>query len=51
MDEHDDDLASEVIEGEELEGDTFEPEDEEGLRNSEHTDEEQPPSTEDDSEI
>jgi hypothetical protein len=52
MDEHDDDLAPEVNEGEEIESATFEPEDEEGLRNSEHTDEdEQAPSTEDDSEI
>jgi hypothetical protein len=35
MDEHDDDLASEVIEGEEIESDTFEAEDDEGVRSAE----------------
>ena len=52
MDEHDDDLASEVIEGEEIESDTFEAEDDEDVLSAEDGEEkedEAPP--EDDSEI
>jgi hypothetical protein len=40
MDEHEDDLASEVNEGEEIESDTFEPEgdeDDEDARAAEHS--------------
>jgi hypothetical protein len=36
MDEHEDDLASEVKEGEEIETDTFEPEGEDDVRAVEH---------------
>ena len=46
MDEHDDDLASEVIEGEELEIDTFEPGDDEdvpGEENPEESNQDDPP--------
>ena len=52
MDEHDDDLASEVIEGEELESETFDAEDDENVGSAEHSEEiepEDPP--EDESEI
>ena len=52
MDEHDDDLASEVIEGEEIESDTFEAEDDEDVRSTEDGEEsEDEAPTEDDSEI
>jgi hypothetical protein len=55
MDEHDDDLASEVIEGEEIESDAFEPEDDEDedeARSADNSDDsEQDAPTEDDSEI
>jgi hypothetical protein len=52
MDEHDDDLASEVIEGEEIESDAFEVEDDEDLQNAEEAEggEEEAPS-EDESEL
>ena len=53
MDEHDDDLASEVIEGEEIESDAFEAEDDhEDVRNEDNpeTGEEEAP-TEDESEL
>jgi len=46
MDEHDDDLASEVIEGEELEIDTYEPADDEDVpaeENSEESNQDDPP--------
>ena len=54
MDEHDDDLASEVIEGEEIESDTFEPadEDEDEIQSAEELPEsDDQAATEDDSEI
>ena len=52
MDEHDDDLASEVIEGEEIETDTFDPDDDEIVESAEETGEsEQEPETGDDGEI
>ena len=52
MDEHDDDLASEVIEGEEIESDTFEPEDEEEVQSAEElTEGDDEAASEDDSEI
>jgi hypothetical protein len=52
MDEHDDDLASEVIEGEEIESDTFEPADEEEVQSTEELEEgDDEAATEDDSEI
>lgn len=52
MDEHDDDLASEVVEGEEIESDTFEAEDDEDVQSAEdgEASEDEAP-TEDDSEI
>ena len=52
MDEHDDDLDSEVIEGEEIETDTFDADDDESVEGAEHSAEgEQEAETEDDSEI
>jgi hypothetical protein len=52
MDEHDDDLASEVIEGEEIESDTFEAEADEDVRSAEAGEESEGEApTEDDSEI
>ena len=51
MDEHDDDLASEVIEGEEIESDAFEPADEEEVQSAEELEEGDEASTDDDSEI
>ena len=38
MNEHDDDLASEVIEGEEIETDTFEPEEDNDVPSSKPSD-------------
>lgn len=52
MDEHDDDLASEVNEGEEIESDAFDPDDEESVQIAEHSADSEPDAeTEDDSEI
>lgn len=52
MDEHDDDLASEVIEGEEIETDSFEVEDDEDVGSAEDGEEsEDDAPTEDDGEI
>jgi hypothetical protein len=52
MDEHDDDLASEVIEGEEIESETFEAEDDEDIGSAEGGEEsEDEAPTEDDSEL
>lgn len=52
MDEHDDDLASEVIEGEEIESDAFEAEDDEDVQSAEDGEEsEDDAPTEDESEI
>jgi hypothetical protein len=53
MDEHDDDLASEVVDGEEIESDTFEPEDDdEDVRSAENPQEgEDDAPTEDESEL
>jgi hypothetical protein len=52
MDEHDDDLASEVVEGEEIESDAFEPEDDEDARSVENLEEgEDEAPTEDESEL
>jgi len=51
MDEHDDDLAPEVNEGEEIESATFEPEGDEDVRNLERSEEEEDALTGDDSEI
>ena len=52
MDEHEDDLASEVTEGEEIESDTFEAEDDEDVRITEDSNGSEPVApTEDDSEI
>ena len=52
MDEHDDDLASEVIEGEEIESDTFDPDDDESIQGAKQSVEGEPEAeTEDDSEI
>ena len=52
MDEHDDDLASEVIEGEEIEIDTFEAEDDQDVPSAEGREEsEDDAPTENDSEI
>lgn len=52
MDEHDDDLASEVIEGEEIESETFEADDEEDVQSAEHPVESEPEvPAEDDGEI
>jgi len=51
MDEHEDDLASEVNEGEEIESETFEPEGDEDVQDVEYSEEEGDAATEDDSEI
>jgi hypothetical protein len=52
MDEHDDDLASEVIEGEEVETDAFDAEDDDARTAEDQEDsEDDDSSTEDDSEI
>ena len=52
MDEHDDDLASEVIEGQEIESDTFDVDDDEIVQSGEDSAESgQEAETEDDGEI
>ena len=52
MDEHDDDLASEVIEGEEIESETFDPDDDESVQGEEKfAESEEEGGTEDDSEM
>jgi hypothetical protein len=51
MDEHDDDLASEVIEGEEIESDAFDPDDDVQFGGEEPEDDENAPEDEDDSEL
>ena len=51
MNEHDDDLASEVSDGDEVERDRFEAEDEDDISSAENPEEEEAGSAEDDSEI
>jgi hypothetical protein len=51
MDEHDDDLDAEVIEGELFESDTFDAEGDELVRSAEEPEEAEETPTEDDSEI
>lgn len=51
MDEHDDDLASEVVEGEEIESDTFDPEEDQIVQSGEDSAESEQAADEDDGEI